>query len=96
MYTMSGNSNVELCKDVGKIDTLKSPKIGSWKKTFLSLDLRISKNILQIGEAKVSKFNLMHTFSKSKSMFAIEQKAVVSSFVKKCCAFIGTPGINLR
>ena len=61
---------------------LKLPKIGCWKKTFLSLDLRISNNILQIGEAKVSKFKFMHTFSESKGIFAIEQKAIVSCFVK--------------
>ena len=36
-----------------KLMPLKSPKIGSWEKTFLSLDLRISKNILQIGEIYV-------------------------------------------
>ena len=57
---------------------LKLPKIGSWNKAFLSLDLRISNNILQIGEAKVSKFKFMHTLSESKSIFAIEQKAIVS------------------
>ena len=78
-YTIFGNSNVELCKEAGKIDT---PKIASWKKTFLSLDLRISKNILQIEEAKVSKFKFMHTLSKSKSIYAIEQKAIVSCFLK--------------
>ena len=32
----------------------------------------------------------MHTLSESKSIFAIEQKAIVSCFVKKCCVFIGT------
>ena len=94
MYTIFGNSNVELCKEVGKIDTPKSPKIGSWKTTFLSLDLRISKNILQTREAKVSKFKFMHTLSESKCTFAIEQKAIVSSFCKKYCVFIGTPGIK--
>ena len=40
---------------------LKSHKIGSWKNTFMSLDLRISKNIPQIREAKVSKSKFMHT-----------------------------------
>ena len=58
MYTIFGNSNVELCKEVGKTDT---PKIDSWKKTFMSLNLRISKNILQIGEPKASKSKFMHT-----------------------------------
>ena len=61
---------------------LKSPKIGYWRKTYLSVDLRISKNILQIGETTVSKFKFMHTLSESKSIFAIEQKAIVSCFVK--------------
>ena len=51
MYTIFGNSNIELCKEVGKIYT---PKIDPRKKTFMSLNLRISKNILQIGEAKMS------------------------------------------
>ena len=73
---MFGNYNVELCEEVGKIDT---PKIGCWKETFLSLDLSVSKNI---GEAKVSKFKFMHTLSESKSIFAIEQKTIVSCFVK--------------
>ena len=49
---------------------LKSSKISSWRKTFLSLDLRISKNILKIREAKGSKFKFMHTLSESKSIFA--------------------------
>ena len=72
------------------------PEIGSWEKTFLSLDLRISKNISQIGEAKVSKFKFMHTLSESKSIFAIEQKAIVSCFAKHVAFFIGTPGIYIQ
>ena len=70
---------------------LKSPKIGSWKETFLSLDLRISKNILQIGEAKVSKFKFIHTLSESKSIFATEQKAIFSCFVKNVAFLLGHP-----
>ena len=67
---------------------LKLPKIGLGK-TFLSSDLRISKNTLQIEEAKVPKFNFMHTLSKSKSIFAIEQIAIVSCciFIVSCCMF---------
>ena len=53
---------------------LKSPKIGSWEKAFQYLDLRISKNVLQIGEAKVSKFKFIDTLSESKSIFAIEKR----------------------
>ena len=68
---------------------LKLPKICSSKKTFLSLDLRISNNILQIGEAKVSKFKFMHTLSESKSIFAIEEKAIVSFFVKDVALLLG-------
>ena len=79
-----------------KLIPLKSPKIASWKKTFRSLDLRILKNILQIGEAKVSKFTFMHTLSESKSSFEIEEDAIVSCFVKKCCVFIGTPDISSK
>ena len=67
----------------------KSLKIGSWKRTFLSLDLRIPKNILQIGEAKVSKFKFLHTLFESKSIFAIEQKANVSCFVKNVAFLLG-------
>ena len=70
---------------------LESPKIGSWKKTFLSLDFRISKNILLIGEANVSKFKFMHTFSESKSILTIEQKAIVSCFVKHVAFLLGHP-----
>ena len=65
-----------------KLTLLKLPKILLFEKTFLSLDLRISKNISQIGEAKVSKFKFMHTLSELKSLFAFEQKAIVSYFVK--------------
>ena len=36
MYTIFGNSNVELCKEVGKIDTPKIAKNRLLKKTFLS------------------------------------------------------------
>ena len=46
MYTSFRNSNVELCNEVSKVDTLKIAKIGPLEKTFTSLDLRISKNIL--------------------------------------------------
>ena len=63
----TGNYNVGLCKEVGNqpLIPLKLPKIGSWeKKTFPSLDLHISNNILQIREGKVSKFKFMHTLSK--------------------------------
>ena len=88
MYTIFGNSNVELCKEVGKIDT---PQIDSWRKTSTSLNLRISKNILQIGEPKVSKSKLIHTLLKSKSIFAIEQKATstVACFVKNVAFLLG-------
>ena len=88
MHTIFSNSNVELCKEVGKIDTLK---IGSWKKMFLCLYLRISKSILQIGEAKVSEFKFMHTLSESKSIFAIEQTAIVSCFAKHVAFLLGHP-----
>ena len=72
-----------------KLIPLKSPKIDSWKK--LSLDLRISKNILQIGEAKVSKFKFMHTLFESRSIFAIEQKAIVSCFIRNVAFLLGHP-----
>ena len=55
------------------------------------LDSRMSKNILQIGEAKVSRFKFMHTLSESKSMFAIEQKAIVLCFVKNVAFLLGQP-----
>ena len=66
---------------------LKSPKICPWKKTFLSLEFRISKNILLIGEAKV------HTLSESKSILTIEQKAIVSCFVKHVAFLLGHPAV---
>ena len=80
-----------------KLVPLKSLKIGSWKKTktFLSLALRILKNILQIGEDRVSKFELMHTFSESKNSFEIEQKAIISCFVKNVAFLLGHP-VNYR
>ena len=66
----------------------KIPKIGSWKK-YLSLDLRISKNILQIGEARVSKFEFMHILSESKGIFEIELKTIVSCFVQNVSFLLG-------
>ena len=74
-----------------KLVPLKSLKISSWQKTFLSLDLRISKNILQIREARVSKLELMRTLSELKSIFEIEQKAIISCFVKNVAFLLGHP-----
>ena len=42
----------------------------------MSLNLCISKNISQIGEPTVSKSKFMHTLLESKSIFAVEQKAI--------------------
>ena len=64
-----GNSNVELCEEVGKIDTLKIAYNRLLEKTFLSLDLHIS----QIGEAKVSEFKLIHTLSESKEYLQLNK-----------------------
>ena len=63
------------------MDKIDIPKIGgSWKKkTFKSLDVRISKNILQIGEASVTKFEFMHTLSESKSIFEINKRLLLHS-----------------
>ena len=55
------------------------------------LNLHISKNILQIGEPKLSKSKFMHTLLESKSIFAIEQKAIVSCFVKNFAFLLGHP-----
>ena len=88
MYIIFGSSNVERWV---KLIPLKSPKIGSWTKAFLSSDLRVSKNILQIGESRVSKFEFMHILSESKSIFEIEQKAIVSCFVKNVAFLLGHP-----
>ena len=45
----------------------------------------------------MSKFKFMHTLSESKSIFAIEQKAIVSCFVKDVALSLGwTPGIHKR
>ena len=55
----------------------------------MCLDLRISKNILQIGEPEVSKFKFMRTRSESKSIFAIEQKAIVSCLVENVAFLLG-------
>ena len=57
----------------------------------MSLNLRIAKNILQIGEPKVSKYKFMHTLFESKSIFAIEQKAIVLCFVKNVAFSLGHP-----
>ena len=39
----------------------------------------------------MSKFKFMHTLSESKSIFAIEQKAIVSCFVKDVVLSLGHP-----
>ena len=57
----------------------------------MSLDLSISKNVLQIGEARVSRFEFIHTLSESKSIFEIEQNAIVSCFVKNVAFLLGHP-----
>ena len=91
MYTIFGNSNVELFEEVGKIDT---PNVGSWKKTFLSLDLRISKNILHIGEAKVLNLCLCIPFPNRKVFLKLNQKLLFHA-LSKCRDFIGTPSIYI-
>ena len=55
------------------------------------LDSRMSKNILRFGEAKVSRFEFMRTLSESKSIFAIEQIAIVLCFVKNVAFLLGQP-----
>ena len=55
----------------------------------------LSKNILQIGEAKVSKFKFMHTLSESKSIFVTEQKAIVSCFLEYVAFLLGHPVVKL-
>ena len=82
MYTFLAILMLRYVRRWVKLIPLKLSKMDSWKKTFLSLDLRISKNISQIGEAKVSKFKFMHTLSESKGIFAIDQKAIVLCFAK--------------
>ena len=49
---------------------------------FIILHLSISKNILLIREAKVSKSKLMHSLSQSKIIFSFEQNAIVSCYSK--------------
>ena len=55
----------------------------------MSSNLRISKNILQIGESNVLKSKFMHALLESKSIFAIEQKAIVACFVKNVAFLLG-------
>ena len=56
----------------------------------MSLDLSVSKNILQIGETKISKSEFIHNLSKSKYISAIEEKAIVSCFAKMLHFYFGT------
>ena len=73
-----------------KLIPLKSSKIGILEKNTSVFRFTYLEEYLQIGEAKVSKFNFMHTLSESKSIFAIEQKAIVSSFAKMLCFYWDT------
>ena len=59
MYTIFDNSNVDLCEEVCKIDTHQIFLSRILDKTFLFLDSLISNNFLQIGKAKVPKFNTL-------------------------------------
>ena len=43
----------------------------------------------------MSKFKFMHTFSESKGIFAIEQKAIVSYFVKTVTFLLGHPVVMI-
>ena len=75
MCTMFGNNfYVAYVRRWVKLIPPKSPKIGSWEKTFLSLDLRVSKNILQIGQTRVSKFKFMHILSQSKGILQLNKR----------------------
>ena len=74
---------------------LKSPKIDSQKNTFMSLNLRSSKNVLQIGEPKVSKSKFMHSLQESKSILHFNKRLLLVCFVKNVAFFfIGTPCRN--
>ena len=55
----------------------------------MSLDLRTSKNILRIGEAKVSKSKFMHTFAEPKSISAIDKKIIDLCLVKNVEFLLG-------
>ena len=59
MYTIFDNSNVDLCKEVCKINTHQIFLSRILDKTFLFLDSLISNKFLQIRKAKVSKFNTL-------------------------------------
>ena len=65
-----------------KLIPLKSPKNRLLKKTFLSLYLRISENILLIREAKVSKFKLMHNVSQSKCILQLNKRLLFHAMSK--------------
>ena len=64
-------------KDVCKTDNPKIAKNRPLQKIYVYIDLRIHKNIIQIGEAKVLKSKFMHTLLELKSIFAIEKKTIV-------------------
>ena len=59
MYTIFDHSNVDLCKEVCKIDTHQICPSRISDQTFLFLDSLISNKFLEIGKAKVSKFNTL-------------------------------------
>ena len=47
-----------------------------------------------MGDAKVSKPKFIHTLSESKNIFALEQKAIVFSFVKYVSFLFGHPVVG--
>ena len=66
MYTILAILMLSNVRRWVKLRLLKSHRISFWKKPILFSDLRILKNMLQIGDAKVSKLKFMHTLSKKK------------------------------
>ena len=81
MYTIFYNSNVDLCKEVCKIDTHQIFLSRILDKIFLFLDSFISNNFVHIGKAKVSKFS---TLFKSKLFLKLNKRLLfyALSFVK--------------
>ena len=47
-----------------------------------------------MGDAKVSKPTFIHTLSESKNILALEQKAIVLSFVKYVAFLLGYPVVG--
>ena len=76
MYTIFGNSNVELCNEVGKTDT---PKIGSWKKNIYVFKCKI---FYRSEKPRCQNLSLCIPFSNRKVFMKLNKRPLFHDLLK--------------